>query len=88
MKMWNINFIDDGWFGLDKIGHFMRHVIMIVFYALALNMPLWAIVYVDTQFDIFYEYMNHTAGIGFSLKDILYGRMGMITALLVMRWML
>jgi hypothetical protein len=84
--MLEINFIDDGWFGLDKVGHFTRHVLFTLFYALVLNMSLWAVIYVDTQFDIFYEYMNSVAGIGFSFKDILYGRMGMIITLLVLRW--
>jgi hypothetical protein len=55
MKILGINFIDDGWFGLDKIGHFTRHVLFTLFYSFVLNMSLWAIVYVDTQFDVFYE---------------------------------
>jgi len=88
MKILGINFIDDGWGGIDKLGHFTRHVLFTLFYIFILNMSLWAIVYVDTQFDVFYEYMNHTAGIGFSPKDILYGRAGMVITLLALRWML
>lgn len=77
-------FIFDGWFGLDKIGHFSRHVLFTLWYVLVLDMGLWAIVYVDTQFDLFYEYMNYRAGIGFSILDVVYGRTGMLITILIL----
>lgn len=77
-------FVFDGWFGWDKVGHFTRHVLYTLFYALVLKMNVAAIVFCDTQFDFFYEYMNYRAGIGFSILDVIYGRTGMLITLLIL----
>ena len=103
MKILGINFIDDGWFGKDKVGHFARHVIFIlvgvsISYLICswiFNLPflfyvcVGAIAFYDTLWDFLYEYMNSVAGIGFSWKDILYGRAGcLITLWVLLRWIL
>ena len=78
-------FINDGWFGVDKIGHFTRHVLM-TFLGVLLGGCLWCIVYYDSIFDVLYEYMNYKSGVGFSIRDIIWGRAGMIACLIVARF--
>ena len=87
-------FVFDGWFGWDKIGHFTRHVLVVSFLAWVWPwvvgpggyMGLWAIVLIDTVLDLFYEYMNYRAWIGFSIMDVVYGRAGMLITLGIGFW--
>jgi hypothetical protein len=87
-------FIFDGWFGFDKVCHFVFH------FALAFA-ALWSahfcsiavgpIAILDTLLDLLYEYCNYRSPtdwinkrtIGFSWLDVGYGRLGMITALVI-----
>jgi hypothetical protein len=95
--------VNDGIFGLDKCGHFARHVFFTSIGFLSsylvcvwiLNLPallhvcIGAIAFYDFLFDINYEYGNYCKGIGFSLLDIAYGRAGcLITLWVALRWML
>jgi hypothetical protein len=76
-------FVNDGWFGMDKIGHFSRHAISTLIGA-GLGCSVLGIIFYDTLWDLLYEYMNYTKGIGFSVRDVIYGRAGMLFVLVVL----
>lgn len=78
----------DGVFGLDKVGHFLRHCGLTAFAVLVCGANVNGVILYDSLLDTLYEYMNYRSHIGFSLLDILYGRAGMIITLLMLRWIL
>ena len=80
----------DGWAGLDKWLHMLRHVIFI---SAAIGFyfwlgPIWGMiaawVFYDTLFDVIYEYKDYCRGNGFSILDFCYGRAGMFLTLFVL----
>lgn len=96
-------FVNDGYFGLDKLGHFSRHILFtLTGFLLSYLVCLWifnlpallyvcvgAIAFYDFLFDIIYEYGNYCKGIGFSILDVVYGRAGcLITLWVVLKWIL
>lgn len=81
-------FVNDGYFGRDKCGHFARHVIFTSI-GLCLGGAVWCIAFYDTLFDIIYEYKDYCRGNGFSLMDVAYGRAAcLITLWIALRWIL
>ena len=85
LNMWifSIRFINDGYFGVDKIGHFILHAV-ITFVAVLLGGSAWSVFALDSVIDLQTEYRQDRQGIGFSLLDVVYGRAGCLTVLWIM----
>ena len=76
-------FVDDGWFGVDKVGHFFLHfgIAIVNFWTGA---TLLNTILTSEAIGILTEFFHamHWKRIGFSLKDVLWNTLGMLTGIL------
>jgi len=71
-----INWIDDGWFGLDKIGHFLLHCAIGFTYAKWATW--WGGLFFSEAFGFAWEMYDGARGVGASWKDLIANNLGFI----------
>jgi len=77
-----IEWIDDGWIGIDKLGHFILHFIVGFSYMKILKDPIGGIVFSEC-FGGLYELYDSARGVGASAKDLIWNNIGMISGIII-----
>lgn len=78
LELPQIEWRDDGWFGRDKVGHFILHFSIGFFYTKVLRCAPGGIIFSES-FGFAWEMYDSARGVGASRKDLIYNNLGMIT---------
>jgi uncharacterized protein YfiM (DUF2279 family) len=77
-----IHWIDDGWWGRDKVLHFCLHFGIAFFYTRWLRCPTGGAIFSEA-WGLLWEIYDSTRGTGASWKDLIANNLGMICGTIV-----